>query len=94
MVYVLSVLGVFIITCGVVIKKKKWLWIHLGIRKKELAVELFTKHICTVDIIFGILFVLTGVFYKYISMPSLVIIAICIIYTAVNFYVENKYTIK
>ena len=85
------VIGLYWIIVGIVVKRKKWLWIHQGIYKKPVDVEGYSNYMGFIDIVAGISCVMLGAISFYVNIPYIVAFIILITYSVLTLYGENKY---
>lgn len=93
MVLYLIFMGCLFIIFGILIKTKKWLWIHQGVCKRPVDINKYTKYMGILDIVMGLFYILIGIIFYCIKLkiPSWLLLIILAMNIVLIIMGENKY---
>ena len=55
-------MGCWVVLCGILVKNRKWIWLHRGVRKTQVDVDKYANYMGFIDITAGILVILEWLF--------------------------------
>lgn len=93
-VFVVIVLGVLLIACGVLTITKKWLWLQQGLCKRPVQINKYTKYMGIIDILCGLILVITEIIYFKTIIPSGITFLIFFLFISFIIFGEIKFRKK
>ena len=89
------IMGIILIIGGYMIKQQRWLFFHFGIRKINVDIEKFTQYAYRMDSLFGLGYIIIGMFAVIFEVNlNVIVILYSIIMIVFLIYAETKFKVR